>query len=504
MLGVVIAAVSLIVPGALRAAGDDEFAPMYKDIKFDMPRVERPVIPDTRVSLTDFGAVGDGLIKNTGAFAKAIAHLAAKGGGHLDVPSGIWLTGPIVLDDNIDLHLEAGALVLFSGDLADYPVEVSSFEGWTTHRAQAPISARGKKNISITGLGTIDGNGGKWRPVKRAKTTEAQWKALSATGVIGKKGDIWYPNDRIREVSESKELTKGSLQNADTIDWNYVHDFLRPCLVALVDCKNVLLEDATFQNSPSWNIHPLLCDNVILNRVTVRNPWYAQNGDGLDAESCNGVLVYRCSFDVGDDAICIKSGKDREGRERGVPCRNVLIEDCTVYNGHGGFVIGSEMSGGARDISIRNCNFIGTDCGLRFKSTRGRGGVVSNIWVDAVNMINIDGDGLIFDLYYGNKGPVTTMPVTDETPSFRDIYINKVNCINARRCIFFNGLPEMPVKDVAISNSVFTGDTGVTLNYVDGLKLDNVSVRCREGNLVNSTHLTGLECDAATRKSLGL
>ena len=181
-------------------------------------------------------------------------------------------------------------------------------------------------------------------------------------------------------------------------------------------------------------------------------------------------------FDVGDDAICIKAGKDNDGRERGIPCSNVVIDGCTVYHGHGGFVIGSEMSGGCKDIVGKNCVFIGTDVGLRFKSTRGRGGVVENIYVDNVKMSDIPGDALIFDLYYGIKPGAHVPPVTEETPSFRNIYINDVTCRNAVRAAFFNGLPEMPMKNVVITDSRFRAASGFTLNHVDGLMLRNVTI----------------------------
>ena len=199
------------------------------------------------------------------------------------------------------------------------------------------------------------------------------------------------------------------------------------------------------------------------------------------------MLVNRCSFDVGDDAICIKSGKDKEGRDRGIPCENVLITDCTVYHGHGGFVIGSEMSGGARNISIRNSTFIGTDCGLRFKSTRGRGGVVESIWIDGINMVDIAGDALIFDLYYASKAPAQMVPVTEETPAFRDIYISNTVCRGAKRAMFFNGLPEMPVNNISVKNSLFSADTGATVNFVDGLTFDNVTINNATGERI-TTH----------------
>lgn len=453
----------------------DSYSDYYRDLPVDLPVVTAPVIPSYEVKLTDFGAKGDGLLLNTEAFAKAMSHLASKGGGRLIVPEGIWYTGPITFEDCVELHLETGALILFSENLADYPVVASDWEGISTHRCMSPLNARGKHDIAITGNGTINGNGQNWRPVKRMKMTADQWKKLNRKGCVNAKEDVWFPNERIREVYENKEL-QARVHKGDKSQVEYAHDFLRPVLLSFIGCSNVLLKDVTFENSPAWNIHPLLCKNLIVDNVNIRNPWYAQNGDGIDIESCTDVLVVNSRFDVGDDAICVKSGKDKDGRERGIPCSNVLIEGCTVYHGHGGFVIGSEMSGGARDVVVRNCVFIGTDVGLRFKSTRGRGGVVENIYVDGIKMTDIPGDALIFDLYYGIKPGAPVPPVTEETPSFRNIFINDVVCRHAERAAFFNGLPEMPMKNVVVENSIFRADKGFMLNHVDGLTLRNVTI----------------------------
>lgn len=460
------------MPESVQAVDYNQY---YDGLPIKLKPVKAPVIPDYEVNLKQFGAVNDGVTSNTEAFAKAMRHLAEKKGGRLIVPEGIWYTGPIEFESNVELHLERGALVLFSENLADYPTLPSDWEGLSTHRAKSPLTARGKHDIAITGDGTFNGNGQKWRPVKKAKMTADQWRNLTKTGSVNAKGDIWYPNERIREVAENKEL-QGKAHNGDAATLDYVHDFLRPVLLSFIECDNVLLKDATFENSPAWNIHPLLCKNLIMDNINVRNPWYAQNGDGVDIESCTDVLLLNSRFDVGDDAMCIKSGKDKDGRDRGIPCSNVLIEGCTVYHGHGGFVIGSEMSGGCKDIVVRNCVFIGTDVGLRFKSTRGRGGVVSNIYVDNIKMSDITGDALIFDLYYGIKPGTPVPPVTEETPSFRDIYINNVTCRSAKRAALFNGLPEMPMKNVFITDSRFRADTGFELNHVDGLTLKGVVI----------------------------
>ena len=466
---------ALAISLAATGANARDYGEHYRDLPIKINQVKEFSVPSYSVKITDFGGVNDGVTLNTAAFEKAIAQLSSKGGGHLIVPDGIWYTGPIVFDDNIDLHLDRGALLLFSENLEDYPVIKSDWEGLSTYRAMSPLTARGKKNISITGEGTINGNGQCWRPVKKSKLTDAQWKKLIQSGVVNEKGDIWFANENILKVYGSKEIQE-KVHSGDASALELAHDFLRPVLVSFIGCTNVLLQGVTFENSPAWNVHPLLCENLIVDNVNIRNPWYAQNGDGIDIESCTNVLLVNSSFDVGDDAICMKSGKDKDGRDRGVPSSNVLIDGCTVYHGHGGFVIGSEMSGGCKDVVAKNCVFIGTDVGLRFKSTRGRGGVVENIYVDNIKMSDIPGDALIFDLYYGIKPGSPVPPVTEETPSFRNIFIKDVTCRSAGRAALFNGLPEMPMQNVVLEDCRFRADKGFTLNHVDGLTMKNVIV----------------------------
>ena len=433
------------------------------DLPFRMPTVQAPVIPDAQVSLPEFGAVGDGEQLCTEAFARAIDALVKKGGGHLVVPRGVWLTGPIVLQSNIDLHLEAGAVVQFAADERLYPLIETSFEGLDTRRCQSPLSAKGAENISITGEGVIDGNGQYWRPLKRSKVTDAQWKRFTShPGGVEMRKDYWVPSEGYAKGEAGANM---NVPNAKTEEeWQAVKRFLRPVMVSLVGCKNVLLQGVIFQNSPAWNIHPLMCENIIINRVLVRNPAYAQNGDALDLESCKNALIVDSRFDAGDDGICIKSGKDADGRRRGRPCENVVVDGCTVFAGHGGFVVGSEMSGGVRNIMVRNCQFLGTDVGLRFKSTRGRGGVVENIFIDGISMTGIETYALTFNMYYGGKSvaevmaeggtpPVAkSMPVDETTPVFRNIDIRNVVCSGAGYAMEFNGLPEMPIEGIRLEN----------------------------------------------------
>ena len=473
---------------ALCASAQTDYAKLTQDLPFKMTAVKAPVIPKNEVKLTDFGAVGDGETLCTKAFAKAFDALSAKGGGRLVVPRGIWHTGPIELKSNIDLHLEMGAVILFAADETLYPLIDTSFEGLDTRRCKSPLSGFNLENISITGQGVIDGNGRYWRPLKKSKVTESQWKEFTnGKGVVTKK-DYWVPSEGYAKGEASANMNVPQNMNTPE-DWESIKRFLRPVMVSLVGCKNVLLQDVIFQNSPAWNLHPLMCENVIIDHVLARTPAYAQNGDALDLESCKNVLIVDSKFDAGDDGICIKSGKDADGRRRGKPCENVVVDGCTVFAGHGGFVVGSEMSGGVKNIMVRNCQFLGTDVGLRFKSTRGRGGIVENIFVDGISMTDIKTDAITFNMYYGGKSvaemladgdnPNNTekMPVDETTPIFRNIDIRNVVCNGAGRAMEFNGLPEMPMDGISLTNITITAKKDAEFHNYKNLKQDNVNIK---------------------------
>ena len=259
-------------------------------------------------------------------------------------------------------------------------------------------------------------------------------------------------------------------------DFADMKDMLRPNLVVFTNCRNVLLEGVTFQNSAAWCLHPLMCRNLTIRNVTTKNPEYAHNGDGMDIESCKNFLIEGCTLDVGDDAICIKSGKDEEGRKRGMPTENGVIRNNTVYNGHGGFVVGSEMSGGARNIFVYNCTFIGTDKGLRFKSVRGRGGVVEHIYAKDIFMKDIAQEAIFFDMYYFVKfatdGERDMRPVVNEgTPVFRDMHFENIVCHGATKGVFVRGLPEMPVKNIVMERLFLQAGKGVELIDASGIQI---------------------------------
>jgi polygalacturonase len=489
-----------------------EMEDVYKGIEFDMPRVQEPQIPNHRVSISDFGAVGDGLIKNTQAFEKAIAAAAAKGGGTVVIPRGLWLTGPIVLRSNINLHAEAGSMVIFSKDFDDYPLVKTSFEGLNTVRCQSPISGRDLENVAITGSGTFDGSGEAWRPVKKSKMTDAQWKSLLASGgVLSDDRKVWYPSE-ISKKGDTKDNFNVPTHFTRMEQFEAVKDFMRPVMVSLISCKKVLLDGPTFQNSPAWNLHPLMCEDVTLRNLNVRNPWYSQNGDGLDLESCKNALVYNNTFDVGDDAICFKSGKDKDGRDRGIPTENVIVKNNVVYHGHGGFVVGSEMSGGVKNVHVSNCTFMGTDIGLRFKSTRGRGGLVENIWISNIDMINIPTQAISFNLFYGGNSPMLDegqsastearveklMPVTAETPSFRNIYMKNITVAGADEALALQGLPEMNLQNVKLENAILKAKKGISAVDADGIELKNVKVTVTKGPAISIYNSKNIKIEGLT------
>jgi polygalacturonase len=468
------------------------------------PDVKLPKIPAHTISLADCGGVGDGKFLNTDAFEKAFASLAEKGGGKLVVPPGIWLTGPIHFRSHTELHLERGALIQFSRDFKLYPLVVIDLKGEKEVDSTSPISGQDLEDVAITGFGVIDGGGDAWRPLKKDKLGDADWKALMKSGgVTDEKGTTWYPD---RDVMTGHDLVEGLRKKSSLAlaDYEPGHRYLRPKMLRFIGCKRVLLQDFIIQNPPNWTMNPALCDDVSILDVQVRNLPTAQNSDALDLESCRHAIIRNCVFDAGDDGICIKSGKDAAGRRIGVPTDDVLVQDCVVYHAHGGFTIGSEMSGGVRNMRVENCTFIGTDVGLRFKSTRGRGGVVEKIYIDGIRMENITGDAINFDLYYGGKsvlegdgaGGGDAIPaVTEETPAFKDIHVTNLVCRGARNAIVLQGLPEMPLRDITLKNVSITSERGVSVTDAKNISFENVHVEAKTGDAVKTVRVKNSKLD---------
>jgi polygalacturonase len=449
-------------------------------------------------NVMSYGAAADGKTKDTGAFAKAITAAAQAGGGIVLAPAGTYLSGPITMLSNVELRTEKGTLVQFSKDYADYPLVVGSWEGLKAVRCTSPINSAGQVNIAITGQGVFDGAGEAWRPVKKMKLTGEQWAALLAKGgVLEPSGNIWWPTEAGMRGSEYVKKLRGEGREHDTGAHEPIHEYLRPVLVSLAECSNIVLDGPTFQNSPGWNVHPLLCENVTIRNVSIKNPWWSQNGDGLDLDSCRNAVVADSYFDVGDDAICIKSGKDAEGRKRNRPCENINIVNCTVIHGHGGVTIGSEMSSGVRNVTVTNCDFRTTDVGLRFKTTRGRGGTVENIRISNVTMSGIKGEAISLDMYYavGNKVDKSRTPheVDEGTPRFRNIHISNITCDGAKRAMVLRGLPEMPIEAVTLEHANITADEGILCMYAKNIHFRDVRIVTKTERPFVADEVEGLE-----------
>jgi len=471
-----------------------------------IPPVKLTTIRKDTFNIVKYGAKSDPFVMNTKSINAAIDDCSKKGGGIVLVPGGFWLTGPIVLKSNVNLHLLRDAIIQFTDDLNEYKLVEGNWEGVKAVRNQSPLSATNAENIAITGSGVIDGNGDAWRMVKKEKLTSAQWKKMNDKGgVLSQDKKTWYPSGKSYKGSLTKEPGVWK-EGSKLSDFDSIKDFLRPNMLVLTSCKRVLLEGVSFQNSPAWCIHPLMCEDMVIRNVYAKNPWYAQNGDGIDIESCKNFILENSTFDVGDDGICIKSGKDEQGRKRGMPTENGIIRNNIVYHAHGGFVIGSEMSGGAKNLYVSNCTFIGTDVGLRFKTTRGRGGIVENIYVNNINMKDIAGEAILFDMYYSAKDPVPlpgekreapkveVMPVTDGTPQFRNFYVTNIVCNGAEKGIFVRGLPEMSIKNINLSNLSIKANRAVVCEEANGLNITNLHIEAADTkpliSIQNSSNIT--------------
>lgn len=379
------------------------------------------------LNVLNFGAVGDGKTLDTKALQRAID--ACPTDGIVEVPKGTYLTGPLFLKSNMTLYLDKGATLLGSQNRADYPVIQSRWEGTNMKSYASLITAIRAHNVVIAGDGTLNGNAD---------------------------ANIWW------DKAEKEPKNGGPA---------------RPRTVEIIRSTNVVLQGLTIENSPAWTIHPLYSQDVVISGVTVHNPPDAQNTDGLDPDSTQYLTVVDDVFDVGDDDIAIKSGKDSEGRRIGIPSEHILIKDCLMLHGHGGVTIGSEMSGGVKDVLVQNCVFNGTQVGLRLKTLRGRGGVVENLTFDGVQMNHIKDQAFLIDENYGSNGSaLPSGPVTDATPAIRNLNFDNITVNGAKQAVFFNGLQELPIQYITFHNVRITADKGILTNNVQNIRLDHVTM----------------------------
>jgi len=431
-------------------AGCASHAEIQQDGWTQVPSILKRIVPpkfSTReFNVTQFGAVADGQASNTKAFRDAIAACAKSGGGRVLVPAGKFLTGAIHLQSGVNLHLADGAEIIFSDALEDYlPVVLVRVGGVELYNYSPLIYARDCTNVAVTGKGRLNGNAKKWWDWKSSET--------KAGFDMGAKG------------VPVEQRVFGKPEHA-----------IRPSFLSFVSCTNVLFEDFTIGSGPNWTIHPIYCQNTTIRGVKVITD--GPNNDGMDPDSCRDMLIEHCTFDTGDDCVVLKSGYNEDGWRVGRLTENVIMRNCFSKRGHGGLVIGSEMSGGVRNVFMEDCEFEGTDRAIRIKSRADRGGVVENIYARNLKVKNMQREVAILNMDYGSdrqKLTKTTPPV------FRNMQFENIIGDGAPTAILIQGMEDSPIENIRFMNVTIRSSKGVVANYVKGLVFDNVQITPASG-----------------------
>jgi polygalacturonase len=417
-------------------------------------RVRPPRFRDRVFPVTRFGARGDGVTDCTEAFRRAVRACSGSGGGHVVVPPGRYHTGPIHLRDDVDLHVMRDATIAFSQDPNDYlPAVFSRWEGTELFNYSPFVYAFGQRNIAITGEGTLDGQADNthWWP----------WKGQTQHG--------WQPGDP--HQAEARAALQAMAEQGVPVAERVFGDggFLRPNFVQPYRCRDVLVEGITIVNSPMWEIHPVLSKNVLVRDVTVIT--HGPNNDGCNPESSRDVVIRGCTFDTGDDCIAIKSGRNADGRRVNVPSERILVEDCDFRAGHGGVTVGSEMSGGVREVYARNLRMSSPDLdtALRFKTNSVRGGFIHDFHAKDITVGTVGQSAIVIDFFY-EEGPGHGF-----NPDVRTISVENLTVGQARQALALRGYPDTPVHGVQLSNVDFRQTAMPSLvENVDDFVLTNV------------------------------
>lgn len=414
------------------------------------------------VNVLDFGAVGDGRTLCTASIQAAIHACSAAGGGKVVVPAGTYLTGPVFLKSNLEFAVMAGATLLGSTNFADYPTIPGWWEGLERTVYASMITGIDLENVAITGQGTLDGQGAVW--------LEAWGKTEQLRSKLGLTG-------------REPENPVGS-----PLPWP------RPRVINLYRSRKVLIQGLTIQNSPSWTVHPVLCDDIHIEGLTILNPPHSWNTDGIDPESCRNVRINGCYISTGDDCIMLKSGYKQIPGKPFSPTENVTVTNCVFNAGGCGVGIGSETAGGVRNVAISNCVCEGTTCGLYFRTARGRGNVVENVSAVNVIMRNLEDTGIIFSMFYEDEDRDTEHPVGMGTPIFRNFHCRDLLLDGAKAAVVIEGLPESPIQQLSLENVFVTAaEQGFSCYQVHGLSLNNAVVNTSSGPSLGCKNILDLE-----------
>ncbi|MBP6041324.1 MAG: glycoside hydrolase family 28 protein [Flavobacterium sp.] len=427
--------------------------------------ITAPVFPAKTYNVLDFGAKPDGIFDNTIAIKKAIQKCSSKGGGIVLVPAGKFFTGPIHLESNVNFHLAEGAEILFSTDPSVYPIVHTSFEGTELMNYSPLIYAFNKKNIAVTGKGTLNG-----------QSSNENWWPWCSSPRYGWKKDT--PNQKA-DVSKLMEMADNGIPVAERV-FGKGH-YLRPNFIEFFECTNAMIEGVKIVNTPFWVIHPIKSVNVIVDGVTIKS--HGPNNDGCDPEYSKNVWIKNTTFDTGDDCIAIKSGRDNDGRRVAIKSENIIVQDCKMYDGHGGVTIGSEISAGVRNVYVENCLMDSPelDRAIRIKSNSRRGGLIENVFVRNIKVGEVKESVLGIDLHYGVHGNQTG----NYMPQVQNIFIENSTVKNGGLYgILAKGHKGYPIKNIRFQDvTIEQVETDYLIENVEGVKLINTYIN---GHLMES------------------
>lgn len=422
--------------------------------------VEVPVFKDKTYSVVDFGAVAGGVFDSTLAINLAIRTCSSEGGGKVLIPSGKYLSGPINLENNVNLHLEEGAEILFSTNPLDYPIVHTSYEGTELMNYSPLIYAYKKSNIAVTGKGVLNG-----------QASNENWWWWSGSESYGWSKGMPNQKDPLN-LFRLMDMAEEGVSVSERV-FGEGH-YLRPTFVDFFECTNVLLKDIKIINAPFWVIHPMKSSNVTIDGVTVQS--HGPNNDGCDPEYSKNVIIKNCTFNTGDDCIAIKSGRNADGRRVAIPSENIVVKNCKMIDGHGGVVIGSEISAGVRNVFVDNCvmDSPNLERAIRIKTNSKRGGLIENVYVRNLEVGQVKEAVLKINMFYGIYGNQEG----DFIPQVRNVFLENINVKNGGQYgILAKGYKESPIENVTLKNVVIEKvDNPYSIENLQGLKFVNTHI----------------------------
>ncbi|KAF2515593.1 glycoside hydrolase family 28 protein [Flavobacterium foetidum] len=462
-------AIALILVSCAQKNGSLSSNDPWKEMELVAKTLPKTHFQDKNYNINDFGAVADGKTLNTLAFQKAIKECASNGGGKVIVPNGKYATGPIHLESNVNLHLEDNAEILFSLNPKDYPIVHTSWEGTELMNYSPLIYAKNKTNVAVTGKGILNG-----------QANSTNWWIWSGGKDYGWKKGIPSQND-----PTNREVLVDMAEKGIPVSERVFGEgrYLRPNFIEFMDCNTVLVKDITVINSPFWILHPIRTNNMIIDGVTVNS--HGPNNDGCDPEYSQNILIKNCTFNTGDDCIAIKAGRDADGRRVAIPSKNIIVQNCKMIDGHGGVVIGSEISAGVNNVFVENCvmDSPNLDRAIRIKTNSRRGGIIENIYVRNLEVGTVKECVLKLNMFYNVYGSQTGNYI----PVIRNVSLENVNVKNGGKySVWAEGYKESPVENITLKNvKIQKVDSVYLLKNVKNINFINTYINEKKVETIN-------------------